>query len=144
MDYLGLEHPQWDTTVLATDLDTKVLEKAVRGVYTKNSVEQLPNQYVRRFFRQVSPGEYQVKDELKKEVLFRQFNLMHQLPFRRPLHVVFLRNVMIYFDEPTKEKLLENIYEKMVPGGYLFIGSTESLSQSNTKFRYVKPSIYRK
>ena len=69
---------------------------------------------------------------------------MHQLPFRKPLHVVFIRNVMIYFDEPTKEKLLENIYEKMAPGGYLFIGSTESISQSNTGFRYVRPSIYRK
>jgi chemotaxis protein methyltransferase CheR len=144
MDFLGLEHPNWDTTILATDLDTKVLEKAVRGIYAKSSVEQLPKQYVRRFFRPISPNEYQVKDELKKEVLFRQFNLMHQLPFRKQLHIVFLRNVMIYFDESTKEKLLQDIYEKMVPGGYLFIGSTESMSQSNTNFRYVRPSIYRK
>lgn len=144
MDFLGLEMSQWDTTILATDIDTKVLETAVRGVYPKNSVEQLPQQYVRRFFRPVSGEQYQVKDELKKQVLFRRFNLMHQLPFRKPLHVVFIRNVMIYFDEPTKEKLLENIYEKMAPGGYLFIGSTESISQSNTGFRYVRPSIYRK
>lgn len=144
MDFLGLEHPDWDTTILATDIDTKVLEKAVKGIYMKNSVEQLPQQYVRRFFRPINQEQYQVKEELKKQVLFRQFNLMNQLPFRKPLHVVFIRNVMIYFDESTKEKLLENIYEKMVPGGYLFIGSTESISQSNTKFRYVRPSIYRK
>ncbi|MBO5032227.1 MAG: protein-glutamate O-methyltransferase CheR [Lachnospiraceae bacterium] len=144
MDFLGLEYPEWDTTILATDIDTKVLEKAVRGVYAKNSVEQLPQQYVRRFFRPVNQEQYQVKEELKKQVLFRQFNLMNQLPFRKPLHVVFIRNVMIYFDEKTKEKLLENIYEKMAPGGYLFIGSTESMSQSNTRFRYVRPSIYRK
>jgi chemotaxis protein methyltransferase CheR len=85
-----------------------------------------------------------VKDELKKEVLFRQFNLMNQLPFRKPLHVVFVRNVMIYFDEETKERLLENIYEKMFPGAYLFIGSTESIGQNNTKFKYVMPSVYRK
>ena len=144
MDFLGLEYPEWDTAILATDIDTKVLEKAVRGVYAKNSVEQLPQQYVRRFFRPVNQEQYQVKEELKKQVLFRQFNLMNQLPFRKPLHVVFIRNVMIYFDEKTKEKLLENIYEKMAPGGYLFIGSTESMSQSNTRFRYVRPSIYRK
>ena len=129
---------------LATDIDTKVLEKAMRGVYAKNSVEQLPQQYVRRFFKQISQEEYRVKDELKREVLFRQLNLMNPLPFRKPIHVVFIRNVMIYFDEPTKERLLRNIYEKMAPGGYLFIGSTESMSQNNTQFQYVKPSIYRK
>lgn len=133
-----------DTKILATDIDTKVLEKAMRGVYAKNSVEQLPQQYVRRFFKQISQEEYRVKDELKREVLFRQLNLMNPLPFRKPIHVVFIRNVMIYFDEPTKERLLRNIYEKMAPGGYLFIGSTESMSQNNTQFRYVKPSIYRK
>lgn len=144
MDFLGLEHPQWDTTVLATDIDTRVIEKAVRGVYAKDSVEQLPQQYVRRFFRQIGENEYQVKEELKKEVLFRKFNLMHQLPFRKPLHIVFIRNVMIYFDEETKEKILNNIYEKMAPGGYLFIGSTEAMSQSNTRFKYIRPSIYRK
>lgn len=143
-DFLGLEQSEWDTTILATDIDTKVLEKAVRGVYAKNSVEQLPHNYVRRFFKPINQEEYQVREELKKEVMFRQLNLMNQLPFKKPLHVVFIRNVMIYFDEPTKERLLSNIYEKMAPGGYLFIGSTESMSQSNTKFRYVRPSIYRK
>lgn len=143
-EFLGLEQSQWDTKILATDIDTKVLEKAMRGVYAKNSVEQLPQQYVRRFFKQISQEEYRVKDELKREVLFRQLNLMNPLPFRKPIHVVFIRNVMIYFDEPTKERLLRNIYEKMAPGGYLFIGSTESMSQNNTQFRYVKPSIYRK
>ena len=144
MDFLGLEHAEWDTKILATDIDTKVLEKAVRGVYAKNSVEQLQHNYVRRFFKQINPEEYQVREELKREVIYRQLNLMNPLPFRNPLHVVFIRNVMIYFDEPTKERLLANIYEKMAPGGYLFIGSTESMSQSNTRFRYIKPSIYRK
>lgn len=144
MDYLGLEHPKWDTTILATDIDTNVLEKAIRGVYTKEAVEQLPHQYVRRFFKPLNDREYQVRDELKKQVLFRKFNLMNPLPFKKGLHVVFLRNVMIYFDEQTKERLLENIYEKMEPGGYLFIGSTESIGQCHGKFRYVQPSIYRK
>ena len=143
-DFLGLEQAEWDTKILATDIDTKVLEKAVRGVYARNSVEQLPHQYVRRFFKQINQEEYRVKDELRQEVLFRQLNLMNPLPFKKPLHVVFIRNVMIYFDEPTKERLLNNIYEKMAPGGYLFIGSTESMSQNNTQFRYVRPSIYRK
>lgn len=144
MDYLGLEHSKWDTKILATDIDTSVLEKAVKGIYAKDSVENLPNQYVRRFFKPINDKQYMVKDELKKEVLFRQFNLMNTLPFRKPLHVVFIRNVMIYFDDKTKQKLLDNIYEALEPGGYLFIGSTESITQANTKFKYVQPSIYRK
>lgn len=144
MDFFGLEHQQWDTTVLATDIDTNVLESAIKGVYAKDSVEQLPRQYVRRFFKQINDSQYLVKDELKKEVLFRRFNLMNPLPFRKPLHVVFIRNVMIYFDEATKAQLLANIYEKMAPGGYLFIGSTEAINQCHGKFRYIQPSIYRK
>lgn len=144
MDFLGLEQSNWDTTVLATDIDTSVLEKAVKGIYARDSVEQLPKQYVRRFFRLKNEYEYTVTKELRNQVIFRQFNLMNQLPFKKGLHVVFLRNVMIYFDDKTKEKLLDNIYEKMEPGGYLFIGSTESISHNNTKFRYVKPSVYKK
>jgi chemotaxis protein methyltransferase CheR len=69
---------------------------------------------------------------------------MSQLPFRKPLHVVFIRNVMIYFDDDTKAKVLKNIYEKMAPGGYLFIGSTESMGTDSAGFKYVQPSIYRK
>ncbi len=144
MDYLGLEHNQYDTKILATDIDTNVLERAIRGVYTKYSVQQLPENYIRRYFKPLNEQEYMVKDELKKEVIFRQFNLMEPLPFRKPLHVVFIRNVMIYFDEQTKRELLARIYEKMEPGGYLFTGSTESLNQCHGKFRYIQPSIYRK
>ena len=120
------------------------VEKAVKGVYSKESVEQLPKQYVLRFFKETSDGQYRVTDELKEQVIFRQFNLMNVLPFKKPLHVVFLRNVMIYFEEETKAKLLDQIYDAMVPGGYLFIGSTESIGQGKSRFRYIQPSIYRK
>lgn len=144
LDFLGLEQSQWDTKILATDIDTNILEKAVRGVYSRDSVEQLPHQYVRRFFKPLNENLYQVREELKEQVLFRKFNLMEPLPFKKKLHVVFIRNVMIYFDEKTKQRLLENIYDKMEPGGYLFIGSAESIGQCCGKFRYIQPSIYRK
>lgn len=143
-EYLGLEQGQYDTKILATDIDTNVLEKAVRGVYAKESVEQLPDHFVRRFFKQKNASEYVVKDELKEEVIFRQFNLMNPLPFRKPLHVVFIRNVMIYFDDKTKKELLARIYDNMEPGGYLITGSTESVNQCQGKFKYIQPSIYRK
>ena len=87
---------------------------------------------------------YCVTDELKREVLFRKFNLMEPLPFRKKIHVVFLRNVMIYFDEKTKKELIYRIYEVMEPGGYLFIGQTESINKEYCPFEHVRPSVYRK
>jgi len=143
-DFFGLEHAQWDTRILATDLSTRVLEHAQKGIYLKEQIAPLPQNWRRRYFRQIDGERFEVKQELKREVIFRQLNLMDPLPFRRPLHVVFLRNVMIYFDEDTKRKLVDKIYEYMVPGGFLFIGASEALDKSVTSFRYVRPSIYRK
>lgn len=143
-DFFGIDHHMWDTTVLATDISTKVLMHAQRGRYLKEQIEPLPENWRRKYFKQISPLEYQVKPELKKEVLFRQFNLMNPFPFRKPFHIVFLRNVMIYFDEKTKVELLNKIYDHMAPGGYLFIGTTESMNRNATKFQYVEPSIYKK
>ena len=144
MDYFGIEHGAWDTKVLATDVSTKVLEHATRGVYLKEQIEPLPDKWKQRYFRSMGGDEYKVKDELKSEVIFRQFNLMNPFPFRRRFHVVFLRNVMIYFDEETKIDLVNRIYEMLVPGGYMFIGTTEAIDKNRTKFQYVMPSVYRK
>ena len=141
-DFFGLEHNQWDTKVLATDLSTRVLQHAMRGRYLKEQIDPLPPNWKRRFFSQISAEEFEVKPELKEQVIFRQFNLMNPLPLKRKLHVVFLRNVMIYFEDQTKMELVERIYDFMEPGGYLMIGTTESLDK--TRFRYVRPSIYRK
>lgn len=143
-DFFGLEHNQWDTRVLATDLSTRVLEHAQKGIYLKEQIAPLPENWRRRYFKQISPEQFEVKKELKDEVIFRQFNLMDPLPFKRPLHVVFLRNVMIYFDEATKRKIIDKIYDCIVPGGYLFIGASEAIDRNATGFRFVRPSIYRK
>ncbi len=144
LDFFGIEHNAWDTRVLATDISTKVLEHATRGVYLKEEIEPLPPKWKQRYFKQISPEEYRVKDELKKEVIFRQFNLMNNFPFKRKFHVVFLRNVMIYFPDDVKYQLIQKIYNYMEPGGYLFIGTTESLDRRKTQFQYIEPSIYRK
>ena len=69
---------------------------------------------------------------------------MDPLPFRQRLHVVFIRNVMIYFDDKTKNELVNRIYDMLVPGGYMFIGTTESIDKSKSGFKYVRPSVYRK
>lgn len=143
-DFFGLEHSKWDTRVLATDISTRVLEHAVRGIYLKEQIEPLPDKWKRRFFESLGGEQYRAKQELKNEVIFRRFNLMDPFPFKRKFHVVFLRNVMIYFQDDVKYRLIDKVYQAMEPGGYLFIGTTESLDKSRMQFQYVQPSVYRK
>jgi len=69
---------------------------------------------------------------------------MDEFPFRRKLHVVFLRNVMIYFDEQTKQEVTQKVYDSLEPGGYLFIGRTETIDREKVPFEMVQPSIFRK
>ena len=144
-DFFGLEHEKWDTKVLATDISTQVLEHAIRGVYEASQVEVLPEHWKRRYLRQVQGTEqYEVSSEIKNEVLFRQFNLMDVFPFKRKMHIVFLRNVMIYFDKETKRQLVQKVYDCMEPGGYLFIGQTETIDRESVPFELIRPSIFRK
>lgn len=145
MDFLGLEHEKWDTKVLATDISTNVLQQAVSGVYGAEQISSLPGAWKRRFFRQVSGEDsYMATQELKDQVIFRKFNLMDRFPFKRKMHVVFLRNVMIYFDEKTKNELIRKVYDVMEPGGYLFIGQTETINREYAPFQMIRPSIFRK
>ena len=86
-----------------------------------------------------------VVDRIRNEVIYRKFNLMEStFPFKKKFHVIFCRNVMIYFDAQTKQSLVNKFYESMEYGGYLFIGHSESLNRDETRFRYVMPSVYRK
>ena len=145
MDFFGLEHRFWDTKVLATDISTEVLQHAIKGVYTKEQIAALPEQWKRRFLRPMGDGEhYSVTQELKDEVIFRQFNLMDSFPFKRKMHIIFLRNVMIYFDHLTKQRLVQKIYDVMEPGGYLLIGRTETIDRDEIPFQMIQPSIFRK
>ncbi|MGN0507104.1 MAG: CheR family methyltransferase [Lachnospiraceae bacterium] len=144
-DYFGLEHQLWDTKVLATDISTQALQQAMEGRYTAEQIAGLPDTWKRRFLQSTDAGKhFEVTKEIKEEVLFRQFNLMDVFPFKRKMHIVFLRNVMIYFDKNTKSELIQKVYNIMEPGGYLFIGRTETIDRGNLPFELVQPSIFRK
>ncbi|MCI8890770.1 MAG: protein-glutamate O-methyltransferase CheR [Eubacterium sp.] len=143
-DFFGMERKQWDLRVLATDVSTGILKQAVAGVYTAQQLENVPQQWKRQFFKQTKDGKYMATDDLKNGVLFRQFNLMSPFPFKRKMHTVFLRNVMIYFDDATKKELVQKVYDFLEPGGYLLIGTTETVDRSATPFEIVQPSIFRK
>lgn len=145
LEFFGFEKDRWDTQILATDVDTQVLHTALRGIYSKEVIETLPQSWVRRFFKPLPKEEfYQATQELREQVLFREFNLMNPLPFRKKMHVVFLRNVMIYFDQTTKRQLVSKIYDCLEPGGYLIVGKTETIDREYVNFEMVRPSIFRK
>ena len=100
---------------------------------------------MRRYFHPMNGGEqFEIVKEIKDEVIFRQFNLMDDFPFKRKMHIVFLRNVMIYFDNETRKQLIQKVYNVMEPGGYLFVGRTETLDRSQCPFDMIQPSVFRK
>ncbi len=144
-DFFGLEHSMWDTKVLATDISTEALQTAISGRYELSQIQDLPATWRRRFLHWDSgKGMYEITKEIKDEVLFRQFNLMDVFPFKRKMHIVFLRNVMIYFDKETKVELLRKVYNVMEPGGYLFVGRTETIDRDEVPFELIQQSIFRK
>jgi len=142
-DFFSLEQ-DWDTTILATDISRRVLESAQKGIYLSEQVNVLPEVWQRRYTRKVDEMHNQISPLLRKNVEFRLFNLMNPFPFKKKFQCIFLRNVMIYFDEGTKQRLIDKIYDALEPGGYLIIGQTESLDRTKTKFKYVMPSVFKK
>jgi len=135
----------WDTRVLATDISPAVLKKAIAGIYDYNSLGRLPGEWIEKYFEKIDAHTYRIKDFIKNEVIFRNFNLMNpEYPFKKKMHVIFCRNVMIYFEKSTKQQIVNKFYNLLEDGGYLFIGHSESLGGMDTPFRYVVPSIYKK
>ncbi len=135
----------WDTRVLATDISQNALKAASEGIYDEESLKDLPPDWKRKYFKKTTePGVFQVSDNLRKNVIFKTFNLMDPIRFRLKFDVIFCRNVMIYFDQATKEALVRRFFDATVPGGYLFIGHSESLNKATTPYDYIMPSAYRK
>lgn len=144
-EFFNMTEEKWDKKLLATDLSLNVLEAAKKGIYSYDKVNALPKIWALNYFDKISPKEYQVKKNIRNEVIFRRFNLLETVfPFKQKFHIIFCRNVMIYFDNPTKEILLNKMYDSLEHGGYLFIGHSESINRENMKFKFIKPAVYRK
>ena len=136
---------QADFKVLGTDISTRVLEKALGGVYEDRHIEAIPEERRRRYFVPLGDGHWQVGDALRAKASFGRLNLNDSaLPFHNPFDAVFCRNVMIYFDRPTQEALVERIHGALTPGGWLYTGLSESLLAVKHSFKTVAPSVYRK
>lgn len=144
-EFFGKEKMLWNTKILATDISSKVLDTAIKGVYNNGDIATLPSSWKLNYFRNHDNENSILTDRIRNEVIYRKFNLMDQIfPFKRKFHVIFCRNVMIYFDTKTKEELVNKFYDMTEYGGYLFIGHSESLNREKTKYRYIMPAVYRK
>lgn len=125
-------------SLLATDIDSRVLASAQRGIYSADSVKDVGTERLKRFFMRgggPNAGMVRVKPELQRSVEFAQLNLVDsRWPLDTPFDVVFCRNVMIYFDGPTQRRLVERIHQLLKPGGLLFVGHAENLSESRALF----------
>lgn len=145
--FFGPEKAKWDTRILATDISDSVMDKAKAGIYTEEGMKGLSPEWKARYFNNLGSGRYEICQAIKDEIIFKHFNLMEPMPDKykkRPFDLIFCRNVMIYFDQPTKNALVNRFYDVVKPGGYFYIGHAESIPRSETKFDYIKPAIYRK
>ncbi|MCC5451831.1 chemotaxis protein CheR [Rheinheimera sp. UJ51] len=134
-------------SIIASDIDSKVLAQAKTAIYTEDKVERVPLEYKKQFFQRGSgsnAGLVRVVPELAKTVLFRQINLLDkQWPVRGPLDIIFCRNVMIYFDKPTQEQLLARMISLLSPTGLYFAGHSENFSHLKDLVHPVGKTTYR-
>ena len=129
--------------ILATDVSSRSIDRARRGLYSPRSLGVLSLERRRRFFRRTQrSGRWRVRPELAAMVRFARLNLMHEWPMRGRFDLIVCRNVMIYFDAPVRQRLIERFWERTTAGGYLFVGHSESLGALSHGFRYVRPAIY--
>lgn len=138
---------KWDARILATDLDTEVLEVGSQGIYPEDRIAQLDRNRLQRWFfrgRKSHTGKVRVSPELQRLISFRQLNLMRPWPMREPFDMIFCRNVLIYFDKDTQCELVSRFAGLLAPNGCLFLGHSESLHNVSEQFRLVGNTIYRK
>ncbi|MBU2899285.1 CheR family methyltransferase [Vibrio hepatarius] len=131
--------------IYATDLDTKVLSHAEQGIYSEEAVSSIPDKYLQSCFfkgKGYQQGNIKVAKGLQKCINFQQLNLLDDWGWEQPFDLISCRNVMIYFDKQTQEKLIRRFYQQLKPHGILFIGHSESVGSCSDLFRHLGKTIY--
>ena len=130
--------------IYATDIDKQVIAKAKVGLYSEKSINYVPDDFKKKYFENVG-GAYQISDEIKSRVTFKEHNLILN-DYQKDFHYIVCRNVLIYFTEDAKEDVFAKFYQSLTPGGVLFIGSTEQITKykeigyiRKSSFYYEKP-----
>jgi chemotaxis protein methyltransferase CheR len=133
---------EYDFRILATDISTRVVAMAKKGVYNAQQLAGLSPERRARWFASVPDGGAIVRPELRVAISFAHLNLVAPWPMAGPFDVIFCRNVMIYFNKPTVTTLVRRFHDLLSPGGHLFIGHSESLTAIEHDYRYVQPAVY--
>ncbi|MBH24963.1 MAG: chemotaxis protein CheR [Myxococcales bacterium] len=145
MEHFQAAYPQWDAGLLATDISRQALSVAQRGVYRTDQLMRLPRHLKSLYTRPVGQGQIEVLPALRKEVTLRRFNLMNPMyPFRGSFDVIFCRNVLIYFDEDSRQHVLQQLGRALRPGGYLFISQAETIEPPKKLFEVISGSVLRR
>ncbi|MDR0519990.1 MAG: protein-glutamate O-methyltransferase CheR [Clostridiales Family XIII bacterium] len=144
MEYFSMCSRATDTVILASDISEEALRRARRGIYSSGELAALPHAWRVRWFREAGAAHFRVNEELRANVAFKCANLLDDMAAKKPFHLIMCRNVMIYFDAETKNRVLGKFYDALRSGGYLFVGHSETISLERSGFAYVAPSIYRK
>ena len=141
-----LKTPDPPMSILATDISTRALAVARRGVYDESRFSTVRPEALRPYLLRgrSEPNVYRIRPELRNRIRFEQLNLLGDWPVSRRFPVIFCRNVMIYFDRDTQSRVVNRLAERLEPGGYLFVGHSESLNGYNHPLTYVLPAVYRK
>jgi chemotaxis protein methyltransferase CheR len=130
---------RYDVEIIASDIDTKILDQAKRGLYSDRSVAQLPQPYLRKYFRSTANG-FQICDDLRRAVEFSRVNLSETADTRpyRNFDVIFCRNLLIYFDDISRKTAAETFYDALKPGGFMCLGHSESMSRISSLYKIRK------
>ncbi|PCJ19089.1 MAG: chemotaxis protein CheR [Candidatus Cloacimonadota bacterium] len=142
-DVLGVDYNLWKAGLLATDICEEVLEFAKNGHYETKRIKELPVDLRNKYTEITTKVMSKIKNDVLSEITYRKFNLMHDFPFKKKFHVIFCRNVMIYFDQKTRKNLVNKFLDYLMDDGLLFIGHSESLSDVDDLIA-ISPSMYKK
>jgi chemotaxis protein methyltransferase CheR len=130
--------------IRATDISTRALAVARKGAYSTERLGTVPLPLIKKYFTQAGPGSFQISAAVRRMIEFDRVNLIEPLRASRAFPIIFCRNMMIYFDKPTQERVIENLQNFLEPGGYLLIGHSESLMGVRHALEYVQPAVYRR
>ncbi|MEM1423202.1 MAG: protein-glutamate O-methyltransferase CheR [Planctomycetota bacterium] len=133
---------RYDVRILATDLASHAVERTKQATYTEKELEGMPKALRAKHFREQPDGTHAVNPRLRDTVSVHRLNLLDPWPMRGPFDAIFLRNVMIYFDAPVREALVNRMSRLLAPHGVLVIGSAETLAGLNTPYTTVRPAVY--
>lgn len=136
---------QWNSAkILATDISRQVLQVAKSGIYSDHKVADVPPGILKKYFTKTPDNAYKVADHIHKMITYGRLNLTDQWPMKGDFQIIMCRNVMIYFNRQTQEDIIRKFHKLLEPGGYLFLGHSESMNSTALGFDNVAPAVYRK